>query len=70
MRRQDNDVWASVARYTAVATLLPACAFTGFALGYGLDYLFSTRFLRVVLLLLGVAGGLVQVVRELTRDKQ
>jgi F0F1-type ATP synthase assembly protein I len=59
-----------VARYTAVATLLPASAFTGFAIGYGLDYLFSTRFLRVVLLLLGVAGGLVHVVRELTRDKQ
>jgi F0F1-type ATP synthase assembly protein I len=70
VRRQDNDVWASVARYTAVATLLPAFAFTGFAIGYGLDYLFSTHFMRLVFLLLGVAGGLVQVVRELTRDKQ
>lgn len=70
MTPDKNDIWASVARYAGIATLLPASAFTGYAIGYGLDYLFSTRFLRVVFLLLGVAAGLVQVVRELNRDNQ
>ena len=49
---------------------IPAFAFTGYAIGYGLDYLFSTHFLRLVFLLLGVAAGLVQVVRELTHDHE
>jgi F0F1-type ATP synthase assembly protein I len=53
-----------------LSMLLPAFAFTGYAIGYGLDYLFSTHFLRLVFLLLGVAAGLVQVVRELTHDHE
>ena len=63
-----NDPWNLVARYAGVAMLLPASAFVGYAIGYGLDHLFSTGFLKVTFLLLGVASGLVQVIRELSRD--
>ena len=70
MKRQNNDMWASAARYMGLTMLLPAFAFTGYAIGYGLDYLFSTHFMRLVFLLLGVAAGLVQVVRELTHDHE
>jgi len=48
--------------------MLPGYAFAGYLIGYGLDHLFSTQFLRLVFLVLGVAGGLVNVVRELNRD--
>jgi F0F1-type ATP synthase assembly protein I len=66
---KNNRAWDLVARYAGVAMLLPASAFVGYAIGYGLDYFFSTRFLGVTFLLLGVAAGLVQVVRELSRDE-
>jgi len=69
VKRQNNDLWASAARYMGLTMLLPGFAFTGYAIGYGLDYLFSTHFLRLVFLLLGVAAGLVHVVRELTHDR-
>ncbi|HEV2201300.1 MAG TPA: AtpZ/AtpI family protein [Bryobacteraceae bacterium] len=68
MTGDKNNAWNAVARYASVAMLLPASAFVGYAIGYGLDYLFSTRFLGVTFLLLGVASGLVQVIRELSRD--
>jgi len=38
------------------------------AIGYGLDYLFSTTFLRFVFLILGVVSGIVQLIRILSRD--
>lgn len=68
MTGDKNNAWNVVARYASVAMLLPVSAFVGYAIGYGLDYLFSTRFLGVTFLLMGVASGLVQVIRELSRD--
>lgn len=57
-----------VARYTSLAILLPASTFAGYAIGYGLDQFFSTRYLRIVFLLLGIAAGFVQLIRALTRE--
>ena len=48
---------------------LPAAAFVGYAIGYGLDHVFATRFFRLIFLILGVAAGLIQVVRELNRER-
>jgi F0F1-type ATP synthase assembly protein I len=48
--------------------LMPASAFAGYLLGYGLDYLFSTTFLRFVFLILGVVSGIVQLIRILGRE--
>lgn len=69
MKQKPQNVWSSVGRYMGLTFTLPAAAFVGYAIGYGLDQLFSTGFLRVVFLILGVASGLLQVVRELTREQ-
>jgi len=57
-----------MARYAPVIMLMPASALAGYLLGYGLDYLLSTSFLRVVCLMLGVVSGIVQLIRILGRD--
>jgi len=56
-----------IARYASIATLLPASVAGGFAIGYGLDRLFSTSYLKVVFLVLGVVAGIIQLVRDLSR---
>jgi hypothetical protein len=55
-------------RYAPAIGLMPTSAFGGYAIGYGLDYLFSTTFLRFVFLILGVVAGIVQLIRLLGRD--
>jgi F0F1-type ATP synthase assembly protein I len=58
----------SAARYTAVAMTLPASTFAGYALGYVLDLWLHTSYLKIVFLILGIASGFVQLIRQLTRD--
>ncbi len=64
-----NNVWAQVGRYLSLATLLPAASVVGYAIGYGLDHLFGTHFLRIVFLVLGSIGGFVNLIQQLNRDK-
>jgi hypothetical protein len=69
MRNGDkSNVMVMVGRYASLAMLLPASTFAGYAIGYGLDYLFSTRFLRFVFLALGIVSGFVQLIRDLSRE--
>jgi F0F1-type ATP synthase assembly protein I len=58
----------TVARYGVLGILLPASTFVGYAIGYGLDTLFGTRFLRIVFLILGTVSGFVQFIRQLSRE--
>lgn len=67
-QKQENDLFRLMARYSPVIMLMPASAFAGYLLGYGLDYLFSTPFLRFIFLILGVVSGIVQLIRILGRD--
>ena len=69
MNGKDGNVWVQVARYLSLATLLPAATFAGYAIGYGLDHLFGTRFLRIVFLAFGIAGGFLNLIRALDRDR-
>jgi F0F1-type ATP synthase assembly protein I len=62
-KRPDN-MWAQASRYGALGFVLPATTFAGYAAGYLLDKLFHTSFLWIVFLILGVAGGFVEVIRE------
>ena len=57
-----------VGEYTSLAFLLPAATFVGYVIGYLLDKTFGTHFLYLVFLLLGIAAGLVQLIRRLLRD--
>jgi len=69
MSDKRTNVWVQVGRYLSLATLLPAATAVGYGIGYGLDHLFHTRFLKIVFLLLGIAGGFINLIRELDRDK-
>jgi F0F1-type ATP synthase assembly protein I len=68
MPKPDRNVWVLVGRYTSLAFVLPACVLVGYAIGYGLDRLFGTSFLYIVFLLIGIAAGFVELVREVQRD--
>lgn len=58
----------AVGRYASLAFLLPIATFVGFGMGYGLDYLFHTAFLRWIFLALGVVSGFISLIRELDKD--
>ena len=55
-----------VGKYLNLALVLPISVGVGFLLGYGLDKLFGTHFLSIVFMVLGTAGGIIQLIRELS----
>jgi F0F1-type ATP synthase assembly protein I len=55
-------------KYYTIAFLLPACILVGFLMGLGLDKLFGTGFFKIIFLFLGVAAGIIEVIRELSKD--
>lgn len=55
-------------KYYGLIFVLPAGALVGYGIGYGLDKLFHTGFLKIVFLLLGVVAGMIDLFRELTKD--
>ncbi|HEU0141401.1 MAG TPA: AtpZ/AtpI family protein [Bryobacteraceae bacterium] len=56
--------------YLSLAFLLPSATFVGYAIGYFLDRTFGTSFLYLVFLLLGIAGGFIQLVRQIQKDSR
>ena len=59
---------ATVGEYTALAFLLPASTFVGYAIGYLLDKAFGTHFLYLIFLVIGTVSGFVQLIRQFLRD--
>ena len=57
-----------VGEYTSLAFLLPVSTFVGYLIGYLLDKAFHTHFLYIPFLLLGIAAGFVQLIRQLQKD--
>jgi F0F1-type ATP synthase assembly protein I len=47
---------------------VPAAIVAGFVIGYLLDKAFGTEFLRIIFLFLGVAAGIIELIRELSKD--
>jgi len=68
MEPKPKNVWVMVGRYTSLAFLLPACVFVGYVIGYALDKVFGTSFFYIVFLLVGIAAGFVQLIREVQKD--
>jgi F0F1-type ATP synthase assembly protein I len=58
----------AVARYSGMAFTVPAAVVVGYFIGGWLDTRFGTHSLYVVGVVLGAAGGLLQVVRQLTQS--
>ena len=57
-----------VGEYTSLAFMLPAATLVGYIIGYLLDRAFHTHFLYIPFLILGIAAGFVQLVRQLVQD--
>lgn len=57
-----------VGEYTSLAVMLPAATLVGYIIGYLLDKAFHTHFLYIPFLILGIAAGFVQLIRQLMRD--
>jgi Kef-type K+ transport system membrane component KefB len=58
------------ARYTAIATQIPFTVMAGYGLGYGLDYLFGTTWLRNLFLILAIVGALTGLVLQVLKDQK
>lgn len=70
MARRKKTLAGQVSEYASLALLLPISTLVGWAMGYGLDKLFHTHFLYIVFLLVGIASGMIQVIRDLMRDSE
>ncbi|HEY6390071.1 MAG TPA: AtpZ/AtpI family protein [Bryobacteraceae bacterium] len=62
---KDNLV-KQLGKYYGVVFLLPASILVGWIVGYFLDKVFGTQILKIVFLFLGVAAGIIEVIRELS----
>jgi F0F1-type ATP synthase assembly protein I len=69
MPKNDN-LPVQLGKYYGMIFVLPAAVLVGYGIGYGLDKVFHTGFLKVVFLLLGVAAGIIDLFRELTKDEK
>ena len=54
--------------YTTLAVTLPVSVVVGYLLGRLLDRWLGTSFLYIVFLLLGIAAGFVQLIRQVQKD--
>ncbi len=69
--RKPMSVWAQVGFYTSLGFILPAGAVGGYFLGWALDeWLHTSPVLALVMAGLGAAGGLVEILRILTRAEK
>jgi ATP synthase protein I len=68
MARKDDTDSRNIGKYLNIGLLLPIATFVGFLIGYGLDRLFHTGWLRFVFLVLGTIAGFIEMLRELNKD--
>ena len=67
--KPDNPLsW--LGKYLSLALTLPASVAAGYILGAAADHWLHLPVLRALGILLGMAAGLIQIFRELTREKQ
>ena len=59
---------AVAAEYITLAITLPAATFVGYIFGYLLDKWLGTTWLSMLFLVLGTAGGLLQIIRKFQKD--
>ena len=61
-----DNVVRQLGKYYGIVFLLPASILVGWIIGYLLDKVFGTQILKIVFLFLGVAAGIIEVIRELS----
>lgn len=63
-----DSLYRQFGKYSGLMFLIPFCVLIGYAIGYSLDKAFGTGFFKIVFLLLGVASGMIELIRELKKD--
>jgi F0F1-type ATP synthase assembly protein I len=63
-----DNLYRQLSKYSGLMFLIPACVLIGYGIGYFLDKAFGTGFLKIVFLLLGVAAGMIELIREVNQD--
>lgn len=59
-------IW--LGKYLSLALTLPASVFAGYILGVFADHFLHVPFLRALGIILGMLAGLMQILRELSRE--
>lgn len=63
-----KNPWILVGQYTTLAVMLPASTAVGYLIGHLLDRWLKTDFLYIVFLILGIAAGFIQLIRQVQKD--
>jgi len=63
-----KNPWVQVGRYSQSAFMLPAGTVAGWLLGSALDRWLHTSWISVVGLFLGIAAGMIELIRTVLRD--
>ena len=64
-----RNQWVQISRYVELGFVLPASTVAGWLLGAALDRWLHTGWIQVVGLVLGSAGGIIQLLRTLLTDE-
>lgn len=67
-RGVNGSATGDLGKYLSLGTILPISTLVGFAMGYGIDWLFHTGWIRYVFLALGTVAGFIELIRELDAD--
>ena len=65
----NGNFFVTLARYSQLAFVLPACTFVGWIVGVLLDRWLHTSSLYLVGLLLGIVAGFVELIRTVIRNE-
>ncbi|HEX3819125.1 MAG TPA: AtpZ/AtpI family protein [Candidatus Sulfotelmatobacter sp.] len=65
---EKKSPWVQVGRYSQLAFMLPAGTVAGWLLGSLLDRWLHTSWIAAVGLILGTTGGLIELIRTISRD--
>ena len=71
-KRDKDDPWVMVARYSEIGFIIPAAVFLGYVLGRLVDHFAHTTWVYIVGLIFGAVVGFVQMIRmatSATRDE-
>ena len=67
-RDKKKNPWVQFGRYSQLAFMLPAGTVAGWLIGSALDRWLHTSWISVVGLLVGIAGGMIELIRTVSRD--
>jgi len=63
---EPRNQWVQVARYIQLGFVLPTATVAGWLVGLALDHWLHTGWIRVVGLILGTAGGIIELLRAVS----